>query len=120
MVPADTRDVLSELRRGVLEHCVLAVVREQETYGFEIVRTMSRNGSLVTSEGTIYPLLSRLRRDRLVATTWRQSEAGPPRRYYRITEEGRQALERFTTEWRTFAAAVDALLMPGEDGGRND
>ena len=111
MVPAQARDVLSELRRGVLEQCVLAVVRDTETYGFEIVRTMSRNGRLVTSEGTIYPLLSRLRRDGLVATTWRQSEAGPPRRYYRITEEGRRALETFTAEWRTFTAAVDAVLL---------
>lgn len=120
MVPVQTRDVLSELRRGVLEHCVLAVVRDDETYGFEIVRTMARNGGLVTSEGTIYPLLSRLRRDGLVATTWRQSEAGPPRRYYRLTDEGRRALETFTAEWRTFAAAVDALLISESEGKRDD
>ena len=114
MVPVRTRDVISELRRGVLEHCVLAVVRERESYGFDIVRTLSRTGGLVTSEGTIYPLLSRLRRDGLVTTTWRESETGPPRRYYRITAEGRHALALFTDEWRHFRAAVDVVLSGGE------
>jgi PadR family transcriptional regulator PadR len=121
MVPVQARDVLSELRRGVLEHCVLAVVRDSESYGFDIVRTLSRNGGLVTSEGTIYPLLSRLRRDGLVTTTWRESESGPPRRYYRITAEGRQALDLFTAAWQSFTAAVDTVLTsrPAE-GGRDD
>jgi PadR family transcriptional regulator PadR len=120
MVPVHARDVLSELRRGVLEHCVLAVVRDDESYGFDIVRTLARNGGLVTSEGTIYPLLSRLRRDGLVTTTWRESESGPPRRYYRITDEGRRSLDLFTDEWRRFRTAVDKLLAnrPAE-GGRD-
>lgn len=121
MVPAGARDALSELRRGVLQHCVLAVVREGESYGFDIVRLLSRNGGLVTSEGTIYPLLSRLRRDGLVTTTWRESDSGPPRRYYRITADGRRALEGFTADWQQFRAAVDAVL-DGElrEGGRDD
>lgn len=111
MVPADARDVVSELRRGVLEHCVLAVVRERESYGFDIVKTLARNGRLVTSEGTIYPLLSRLRRDGLVTSRWRESESGPPRRYYRISDEGRRALDVFATEWRSFTTAVDEVLQ---------
>ena len=101
---------MTELRRGVLESCVLALVRDEEAYAFDIVRMLSAAGNLMTSEGTIYPLLARLRRDRLVTTTWRESETGPPRRYYRITGEGRRALEAFTGDWRRFADAVDALL----------
>jgi PadR family transcriptional regulator PadR len=110
MVPGETRNPLTELRRGVLEYCVLAVVRDDESYAFDIVRELSRAGELVTSEGTIYPLLSRLRRDRLVTTTWRESEAGPPRRYYRITDGGRRALDGFTRDWARFRDAVDAIL----------
>ena len=67
----------------------------------------------VTSEGTIYPLLSRLRREGWVSTTWAESESGPPRRYYAITPAGRRALDAFTAEWRRFRDAVDQLL-PGD------
>jgi PadR family transcriptional regulator, regulatory protein PadR len=110
MVPGETRNPLTELRRGVLEYCVLAVVRDDESYAFDIVRRLASAGELVTSEGTIYPLLSRLRRDRLVTTTWRESDAGPPRRYYRITDDGRQALDGFALDWTRFRRAVDAIL----------
>lgn len=117
MVPSDTRNSLSELRRGVLEHCVLAVLREDESYAFNIVRVLSGAGELLTSEGTIYPLLARLRRDRLVTTTWRESDAGPPRRYYRITDAGRRAVESFSHDWARFRDAVDALLGEAILGG---
>ena len=120
MVPGETRNPLTELRRGVLEYCVLAVVRNEESYAFDIVRELAGAGELVTSEGTIYPLLSRLRRDHLVTTTWRESDAGPPRRYYRITDEGRRALDGFAGDWARFRDAVDALLATtggGTDGG---
>ena len=65
---------------------------------------------MVTTEGTIYPLLSRLRRDGLVETNWRESESGPPRRYYRLTDAGRTGLRHFVDEWRTFRDGVDTLL----------
>lgn len=107
---------MAELRRGVLEHCVLALVRDEESYGFDIVRALTAAGNLLTSEGTIYPLLARLRRDGMVTTTWRESESGPPRRYYRITDEGRRTLDAFASDWRRFAGAVDDLLA-GAHGG---
>ncbi len=119
MVPGETRNPLTELRRGVLEYCVLAVVRHEESYAFDIVRELAGAGELVTSEGTIYPLLSRLRRDRLVTTTWRESDAGPPRRYYRITDEGRRALDGFRSDWARFRDAVDALLAATARGGKD-
>ena len=108
---------LSQLRRGVLEYCVLALLREQERYGFELVRSLSAVDGLVTSEGTIYPLLTRLRKDELVTTFWQESDSGPPRRYYRLTDAGRAALEGFRLEWRRFRDGVDALLT---HGGRGD
>ncbi len=111
MVPDGARNTLSQLRRGTVEYCVLALLRDDERYGFDIVRVLSQADGLVVSEGTIYPLLSRLRRENLVATTWRESDAGPPRRYYRLTHAGRAALDDFTVEWVRFRDTVDALLI---------
>ncbi len=116
MVASETRDSLTELRRGVLEFCVLAILQTGESYGFDIVRELSA-GQLLTSEGTIYPLLSRLRGQEWVTTTWRESVAGPPRRYYRITDRGKRALGAFEADWVRFRSAVDDLLDPAARGG---
>jgi PadR family transcriptional regulator PadR len=104
---------ISQLRRGVLEFCVLALLRDGERYGFELVRALSDAGGLVTTEGTLYPLLARLRRDGVVETTWRESSSGPPRRYYRLTPAGHEALRAFATEWARFRTSVDAMLDTG-------
>jgi PadR family transcriptional regulator, regulatory protein PadR len=109
-------DPASQLRRGVLEYCVLAVLRDEERYGFELVKALSAHAGLLSSAGTIYPLLSRLRRSGAVETTWRESRTGPPRRYYRLTERGEEMLEQFTAQWARFRDAVDDLL--GEDSLR--
>lgn len=109
MVLGTARKLLPELSRGVVEHCVLALIQEGESYAFEIVQVLGARG-LVTSEGTIYPLLARLRRDGLVTTAWRESDSGPPRRYYQITAQGRDVLEAFVADWDGFRDAVDALL----------
>ncbi len=101
----------------MLEYCVLAIVQGDETYAFDLIRRLSDAGGLMTSEGTIYPLLARLRRDGMVTTTWRESAAGPPRRYYRITPAGRSALGAFTADWAGFRDAVDALVGTAEEGG---
>lgn len=108
--------VLSQLRRGVLEYCVLAALRDRERYGFELVKALAAADGLLTSEGTIYPLLARLRRDGSVETNWRESTAGPPRRYYTLTSDGRAALAQFIREWARFRDAVDDLI--GEDAAK--
>jgi PadR family transcriptional regulator PadR len=106
---------ISQLRRGVLEFCVLALLRDGERYGYELVHTLGDADGLVTSEGTLYPLLSRLRREGMVQTTWRESASGPPRRYYSLTAAGIGALDAFLIEWARFRESVDALL---EGSGR--
>ena len=118
MEQGDARNTLSQLRRGTVEYCVLALLRDEERYGFDLVRALSQVDGLVTSEGTIYPLLSRLRRENLVTTFWRESDAGPPRRYYRLTEAGHAALADFAKEWARFRDAVDTLLTPEVRNGR--
>lgn len=98
---------------------MLALLREGEQYGFELVRTLSDVDGMVISEGTIYPLLNRLRGEQLVTTFWQESESGPPRRYYRITPAGLAALGAFSREWVQFRDAVDMLLRPGESNGHD-
>ncbi len=112
MVPRDEATI-SQLRRGVLEFCVLALLRDGERYSFDLVRALADAEGLVTSEGTLYPLLGRLRREGKVQTTWRESTSGPPRRYYRITRDGDAALEAFATQWARFRDSVDTLIESG-------
>ena len=98
------------MRRGLLPYCVLAMLRDTERYGFELVQALGSVDGMVTGQGTIYPLLSRLRRQGLVGTTWRESASGPPRRYYQLTEAGRTALAGFTHDWTQLRDSVDTLL----------
>ena len=107
----DRQDALiAQMRRGTLQYCVLAVLAASERYGFDLVRSLGEVEGMVTSEGTIYPLLARLRRDGLVESTWRESPSGPPRRYYRLSEEGKAALAVFRSEWGRFRDAVDHFV----------
>ena len=102
--------LLTQMRRGTLQYCVLSLLAREERYGFDLVRALAEQDGMVTSEGTIYPLLSRLRRDGLVESNWRESSSGPPRRYYRLTDRGRSALDAFMVEWRRFRDAVDHFV----------
>lgn len=104
---------MTELRRGTIAFCVLALLDERERYAVELVDALTDSHALAAGTGTIYPLLSRLREDKLVATTWQESPAGPPRRYYRLTPSGRRSLEAFRGEWARFRDAVDQLLAHG-------
>ncbi|GAB2710961.1 PadR family transcriptional regulator [Kitasatospora kifunensis] len=106
MVPGGTYKAMSQLRRGVVEYCVLALLWDDRRYGVEILRELGKVDAMVTSEGTIYPLLSRLHRDALVEAAWQESAGGPPRKYYELTPAGRQALEEFSAAWPEFNDAV--------------
>ncbi len=103
---------MTELRRGVVEYCVLALLEVEDRYGFDLVRTMSAMGGLVTSQGTVYPLLNRLKESRLVSTSWRPGTGDRARKYYQLTAEGYLALARFRSEWRTFREMVELVLFP--------
>lgn len=110
MASKDDGSRLRELRRGVVQYCVLALLTEREHYGYELVQRLSEMGQLVTSEGTVYPLLGRLHDAELVTTTWRQSDAERPRKYYAITPLGLKTLESFRQEWIWFRDLVDEVL----------
>lgn len=106
---ADVSQLSTGLRRGTLEFCVLALVEHEDRYGTEIVRCFG-DERLAASEGTMYPLLSRLRRVGWLDSKWSESPTGPPRRYYSLTAEGRSALQHFRAEWVDFRRTVDRLV----------
>lgn len=104
---------MTELRRGTLGFCVLALLDDRERYAVEIVGELTGTETLAAGAGTLYPMLTRLRTDGLISSTWRESPSGPPRRYYRLTDDGRAALKTFRGEWARFRDAVDELLGKG-------
>jgi len=107
MYPAER--VQTNLRKGVLEWCALAIIRRGDIYGRDLARTLADHG-LLASEGSLYPLLSRLRSSGWVETRWVESTSGPPRRYYRITPAGQDAVAGFEASWRDVSRAVESAL----------
>ena len=105
----------TQLRKGVIEYCVLALLKESPRYGGEVIDLMRGKGRLLVSEGTIYPLLSRMRSEGLVDTEWQDTPTGAPRRYYRLTRSGQKAVADFRDEWFQFRDSVDNIFR---DGGR--
>lgn len=108
-MPPSPESLLTQLRKGVLEYCVLARLRSGPAYGVELAAALSQ-GSLLASEGSMYPLLSRLRKQGWVETSWHESTGGPPRRHYSLTAEGRSALRVFVATWGPFSADVSAIM----------
>ena len=107
--------LITQMRKGAVEYCVLALLAGRQRYAYELVRALSRVEGMLVSEGTIYPILSRLRRDGLVVTEWRESGEGPPRKYYRLTPMGQAALTAFKDQWRIFSRAVDLILERSDE-----
>jgi PadR family transcriptional regulator PadR len=101
---------ISQMRKGVLEIAVLALLARGEMYGFEIVSSLEANPQLTISAGTVYPLLSRLRKASLTESVWRESPVGPPRKYYQLTQAGSDELVQMTAAWAAFSAELDDLL----------
>jgi PadR family transcriptional regulator, regulatory protein PadR len=100
----------TQLLKGTLEMCLLALLREQPCYGYEIVQHLARYGLDLVSEGSIYPLLSRMLTRGYIEGYLVSSTEGPSRKYYRLRPEGAKQLEQWQTEWGTFAGAVERIL----------
>jgi PadR family transcriptional regulator PadR len=110
MVVKDVSKLLSQMRKGFLDYCVLAILESGDHYGLEIARILSEANGLVTSEGTVYPLLTRLRNEGLVETYLVESPEGPPRRYHHLTKDGYEASVQFREQWIRFRGSVDDIL----------
>lgn len=103
----------TQARKGLLELCVLNVVARERLYGYDIVRALQEAGSLQAAEGTVYPLLARLRREGILASTIEESDRGPARKYYHLTRDGAAALRRMNTLWNVIADSVDESRKRG-------
>jgi len=99
----------TQVRKGMLELCILNTIRGTSLYGYDIVRTLRDINGLVISEGTIYPILSRLKREGFVQTTIKESTEGPPRKYYELTSSGDMILSQVNHYWEDIKTGTDAL-----------
>ena len=111
-----TADIGTQLRKGVVESCVLGLLSREPMYGWQLSETLVQHG-MIASIGTLYPMLTRLRSQGLVTTYDERSETGPVRKYYELTAAGRQHLGAFRQQWATFAVAVDDLVGKDETHG---
>jgi PadR family transcriptional regulator PadR len=99
---------LVALRKGFLEFLVLRIVRGSTVYAADILKKLAAT-DFATQEGTLYPLLSRLRREGLLEYEWQESEAGPPRKYYRLTSAGEEQLAAFDAYWARLNQTIDSM-----------
>ncbi len=105
----------SQLLKGTLEGCILKVISDSETYGYEISEKLKQKGFSDISEGTIYPLLLRLEKNAMITAVYRDSPLGPRRKYYSITPEGREFLEDFFHSWLDLQESVNRLFLNFEE-----
>jgi PadR family transcriptional regulator, regulatory protein PadR len=102
----------AQLRKGCLEMAILAALAPARSYGLEIIRALEKHSDLVLSEGTVYPILNRLREDGLVNASWVESETGHPRKYYSLTRKGYDRAARMAEIWMQFTSGVNVLIRP--------
>jgi PadR family transcriptional regulator PadR len=112
LIPPDPDKWEVQLRKGCLELAILAALWSDRLYGLEIMRRLEERSGLVVPEGTVYPLLSRLKTEGLLSSEWVEADAGHPRKYYRLTSAGRRRATEMARFWQTFSASLDDLLAP--------
>ena len=103
-----TENVRSQMRKGVLEYCILCILHRGEGYASGIMEKL-RSANMPIVEGTLYPLLIRQKNQGLLSYRWEESPQGPPRKYYSITEKGRAQLAEMDSAWQEIAAAISSL-----------
>src|ERR1700680_330025 len=101
-----------QLRKGCLELAVLAALWDEKLYGLEILRRLESDSDLIVSEGTVYPLLSRMKALGLLRSEWVESDVGHPRKYYALTPAGKQRSREMARMWSRFSSGMSRLLAP--------
>lgn len=98
----------AQMRKGILEFCILSILSKNDHYASEILDTL-KGDKMIVVEGTIYPLLTRLKNSGLLEYRWEESTSGPPRKYYKITEAGKASLAELSTSWKALTTAVNKI-----------
>ncbi len=96
------------MRKGMLEYCVLLLLRRQPSYANDIIKQL-KEADLIVVEGTLYPLLTRLKKEGMLSYEWRESVQGPPRKYYALTDEGTTALKAMDETWSSLTRTIEVL-----------
>lgn len=99
----------TEMRRGMLEYCILLIISKGSVYATDILNKL-KEANLIVVEGTLYPLLSRLRSEGLLDYEWEESRSGPPRKYYTLTARGKENLSELKATWKSLSASVSTLM----------
>jgi PadR family transcriptional regulator PadR len=101
-------NIKSQMRKGLLEYCILSIISRQEAYASDILETLKESRLLVV-EGTLYPLLTRMKNEGLLAYRWQESTGGPPRKYYTLTASGQELLAQLDDEWQSIYQAINLI-----------
>ena len=99
----------TQMRKGILEYCILSIIGREETYASDIIADLKK-AQLLVVEGTLYPLLTRLKNNGLLSYNWVESTSGPPSKYYSLSPEGRQMLEQLDKTWKELSFAVQTAV----------
>ena len=110
MEEINTEKIKTQMRKGILEMCMLSVIdKSKEAYGSDLIETM-KNADMIVVEGTLYPLLTRLKNSGLLDYQWKESSAGPPRKYYVLTDSGKLFLSETLKAWRELQTMIDKII----------
>ena len=104
----DVNNAKSQMRKGMLEYSILLLLKQQAAYANDIILRL-READMIVMEGTLYPLLTRLKKDGLLAYEWKESTQGPPRKYYKLTTDGHEALIQLDTSWEEISRTINYL-----------
>ena len=99
----------AQMRKGVLELCILAIIAKQDAYASDII-TKLKEARLIVVEGTLYPLLTRLKNDGLTVYRWEESKSGPPRKYHQVTVTGQEELAALKSDWKDLIGSVEKII----------
>ena len=106
----NTKEWKSQIKRGTLEYCILLMINQKECYGYELINELEQWPILSAKESTLYPLLRRLVKEGYCSSFWKESIEGlPPRKYYRITDQGKEVLMQMDIEWENLQNAIDEI-----------
>jgi PadR family transcriptional regulator PadR len=105
----DFENVKAQMRKGVLEFCILSILSKNDAYATDVLNKL-KESELIVVEGTLYPLLSRQKNAGLLSYRWEESTQGPPRKYYTITEKGKEVLKELEITWNKLIEAVDSIM----------
>ena len=110
----DAKNTITQMRRGILEFCIVSLLADNEIYTAELIKRL-KAANLIVTDGTLYPLLNRLQKGELLQYRWEESESGPPRKYYSLTERGIEYLKELDSAWQYITASVETILRGNDN-----